>query len=182
MAQASRSRAARIGLFNTPEFMIDREWPDHLSVEERSIALMRFARLESYNAYRQRFGMDPKKDFADLTGDVAVQKRLAELYGNIDDLEWYVGIWAEDHPDGQMMGELLTAMVGYDAFTQALTNPLLAPQVFNEATFTRAGMRIIKRTRSLEQILARNAADPAAAFTRFTYAPERSRRRDPRTA
>lgn len=33
-----------------------------------------------------------------------------------------------------MMGELLTTMVGYDAFTQALGNPVLAPQVFTEAT------------------------------------------------
>ena len=74
-----------------------------------------------------------------------------------------------------MMGDLLTAMVGYDAFTQALTNPVLAPQVFNEATFTRAGLKIIGTTRSLQQILARNAADPAAAFCRFTYGPERSR-------
>ena len=72
-----------------------------------------------------------------------------------------------------MMGELLTAMVGYDAFTQALTNPLLAPQVFTEATFTRAGLRIIKRTPILQQILARNAASPDAAFVRFTYGPER---------
>jgi prostaglandin-endoperoxide synthase 2 len=137
---------------------------------------MRFARLQSYNAYRQRFGLRPKKDWADLTGDVDVQERLAALYDDIDDLEWYVGIWAEDHPEDQMMGDLLTTMVGYDAFTQALTNPLLAPQVFNEATFTRAGMRVIKKTRSLQQILARNAADPAAAFTRFTYGPERRSR------
>jgi prostaglandin-endoperoxide synthase 2 len=36
--------------------------------------------------------------------------------------------------------DLLTAMVGYDTFTEALTNPLLAPQVFTEETFTRAGM------------------------------------------
>jgi prostaglandin-endoperoxide synthase 2 len=176
MAQCSRSRAARIGLFNTPAFLTDRRAPDHPAVEERSIALMRFARLQTYNAYRQRFGMAPKKDFADLTSDAVVQARLAELYGNIDNLEWYVGIWAEDHPDDQMMGDLLTVMVGYDAFTQALTNPLLAPQVFNEATFTRAGMRVIKKTRSLQQILARNAADPAAAFTRFTYGPERRSR------
>jgi prostaglandin-endoperoxide synthase 2 len=90
-------------------------------------------------------------------------------------VEWYVGIWAEDHPEDQIMGELLTAMVGYDAFTQALTNPLLAPQVFTEDTFTRAGMRIIRKTRRLQQILARNAADPSAAFVRFTYGPERRR-------
>jgi prostaglandin-endoperoxide synthase 2 len=142
-------------------------------VEERSIALMRFARLATYNAYRQRFGLEPKRDFADLTSDVDVQERLAELYGDIDDLEWYVGIWAEDHPGDQMMGDLLTVMVGNDAFTQALTNPLLAPQVFTEATFTRAGLRTIGETTTLQQILARNAADPARCSVRFTYGPER---------
>src|SRR4051794_18529012 len=175
MAQCSRSRAARIGLFNTPAFLTDRWHPDHPAVEERSIALMRFARLETYNAYRQRFRMEPKRSFADLSSDPGVQERLAELYGDIDSLEWYVGIWAEDHPQDQIMGELLTAMVGYDAFTQALTNPLLAPQVFNDNTFTRAGMRIIRKTHTLQQILARNAADPSAAFVRFTYGPERRR-------
>ncbi|MCW2704781.1 MAG: cyclooxygenase [Blastococcus sp.] len=173
MGQCSRSRAARIGLFNTPDFLIERRTPDHPAVEERSIALMRSARLQSYNAYRQRFGMPPKRDFADLTSDVEIQRRLAELYGDIDHLEWYVGIFAEDYPEDQMMGDLLTAMVGYDAFTQALTNPVLAPQVFNETTFTQAGLEIIRKTRSLQQILARNAADPSAAYCRFTYGPER---------
>jgi prostaglandin-endoperoxide synthase 2 len=173
MAQCSRSRAARIGLFNTPDFLTHRSAPDRPAVEERSIALMRSARLQSYNAYRTRFGMQPKRDFADLTSDVAVQHRLTELYGDIDHLEWYVGIFAEDYPEDQMMGDLLTAMVGYDAFTQALTNPVLAPQVFTEATFTRAGLRVIRGTRSLQHILARNAADPGAAYCRFTYGPER---------
>jgi prostaglandin-endoperoxide synthase 2 len=53
-----------------------------------------------------------------------------------------------------------------------LTSPLLAPQVFTEPTFTRAGLRIIRRTSTLQQILARNIASPADAFTRFTHAPE----------
>ena len=173
MAQCSRSRAARIGLFNTPAFLTDRRSPDYPAVEERSIALMRFARLASYNAYRERFGLEPLASFADLTSDVEVQRRLEELYGDIDDVEWYVGIWAEDHRGDQIMGDLLTAMVGNDAFTQALTNPLLAPQVFTEATFTRTGMEIITGTRSLQEILVRNAADPGAAFVRFTYGPGR---------
>jgi len=174
LATCSRSRAARIGLFNTPAFLTDRWSPEHPAVEERSIALMRFARLASYNDYRERFGMERMTSFADLSSDPVVQQRLAELYGDIDDLEWYVGIWAEDHPADQIMGELLTAMVGYDAFTQALTNPLLAPQVFTEDTFTRAGLRIIKKTKGLQQIVARNAASPGAAYTRFTFGPERS--------
>jgi prostaglandin-endoperoxide synthase 2 len=175
MEQCSKSRAAKVALFNTPAFLTDRRSPEHPAVEERSIALMRFARLESYNAYRKQFGLEPKTDFADLTSDPVVQQRLAELYGDIDNLEWYVGIWAEDHPGDQMMGDLLTAMVGYDAFTQALTNPLLAPQVFTEDTFTRTGLKIIRKTRSLQQILTRNAADPSRSFVRFTYGKERRR-------
>ena len=85
----------------------------------------------------------------------------------IDNLEWYVGIFAEDYPDYLMMGELLTTMVAYDAFTQALTNPLLARNVFNEQTFSKAGMTIIKQTRSLQQIIARNCKSPAEVHASF---------------
>ncbi|UOY02221.1 peroxidase family protein [Blastococcus sp. PRF04-17] len=173
MAQASRSRASRIGLFNTPLFMTDRESPEHPSVEERSIGLMRFARLASYNDYRERFGMERKKSFAEVSSDPEVQRRLEQLYGDVDHLEWYVGIWAEDHPGDQIMGDLLTAMVGYDAFTQALTNPVLAPQVFTEDTFTRAGMTVIRKTGTLQDILARNITSPSAAVARFTHGSER---------
>ena len=172
MAQMSRSRAARIGLFNTPSFLTDRSAPEHPAVEERSIALMRFARLAPYNDYRRRFGLPRARSFADVSSDPFVQERLAALYGDVDRLEWYVGIWAEDHPSDQMMGDLLTAMVGYDAFTQALTNPLLAPQVYTEATFTRAGLRTIRGTRSLGQILVRNSSASSASVVDFTWRPD----------
>jgi prostaglandin-endoperoxide synthase 2 len=172
ISTCSRSLACDIGLFNTPSFLTDRRQPDWPAVEERSIALMRAARLQPYNAYRRRFGMPRKTSFADLTSDSAVQARLAQLYGDIDAVEWYVGIFAEEHPGDQMMGELLTAMVGYDAFTQALTNPLLAPEVFTEATFTRLGLEILRSTSSMQQIVERNAARPDDVFARFTYGPE----------
>lgn len=179
IAQCSRSRASRIGLFNTPDFLVERKRPEHPAVEERSIALMRSARLQSYNAYRRCFGMKPASSFAEVTGDPEVRRRLEDLYGDIEALEWYVGIFAEDHPDDQMMGELLTAMVGHDAFTQALTNPLLSGRVFTEATFTRAGLRVISGTRTLQQILARNIDRPSDAVARFTYGPDGHRRPRP---
>ena len=87
--------------------------------------------------------------------------------GDIDQLEWYVGIFAEDYPDYMMMGELLTTMVACDAFTQALTNPLLARHVFNEETFSAAGMEIINQTSSLQQIVARNSTSPEAVVASF---------------
>ena len=36
------------------------------------------------------------------------------------------------------------------------TNPLLAPQVYNEETFSARGMQIINETKSLKQMLQRN--------------------------
>src|SRR6478752_4891540 len=167
VAQCSKERAGKIGLLNTPAFLVDRSSPDHPSLEERTIALMRQARLRSFNDYRESYGLPRMKNFAELTSDVALRERLETLYADIDSLEWYVGIFAEDYPDYLMMGELLTTMVANDAFTQALSNPLLARNVFTEATFSPAGMKIIDETTSLQQILARNSAAPEKVFSSF---------------
>jgi prostaglandin-endoperoxide synthase 2 len=168
-AMCSKEPAGRIGLLNTPAFLVDSSsagWP---SVEQVTVALMRKARLRSFNDYREAYGLQRLTGFDELTSDVNVRERLEALYDDIDQLEWYVGIFAEDYSDFMMMGELMTYMVANDAFTQALTNPLLARNVFNEATFTKAGMRIIKETGSLQQIVARNAASPDAVHVSFSY-------------
>ena len=171
LTTASRSRAGRVGLGNTAAWLVDRKHPDWPSVEERAVLLSRSARLAGYNDYRRRFGLPPLTSFAQLTGDAALQSRLTELYGDIDHLEWYVGIFAEDYPPEQFVGGLLTAMVGYDAFTQALTNPLLAAQVHTPETFTQTGLRIIRETRSLQQIAARNVRRPDGLVASFTWLP-----------
>ena len=166
--QCSKERAGKIGLGNTPRFLVDRANPDHPSLEERTIALMRQARLRSFNDYRESYGLPRMQSFADLTSDPELQARLEGLYdGDIDRLEWYVGIFAEEYPDYLMMGELLTTMVANDAFTQALTNPVLSRSVFNEQTFSPAGMKIIEETHSLQQILARNSLSGEDVFASF---------------
>ncbi len=163
----SQQRAGRIGLFNTPTFLVDRSVPDRPSLEERTITLMRQARLRSFNDYRESYGLRRLGSFAELTSDQTVRERLAALYGDIDRLEWYVGVFAEDYPDYLMMGELLTTMVANDAFTQALTSPLLARSVFNAATFSSEGLQVIETTTSLQQILARNTRFPDAVVASF---------------
>jgi prostaglandin-endoperoxide synthase 2 len=45
--------------------------------------------------------------------------------------------------------------VANDAFTQALTNPLLAKGVFNEATFSKEGMAILEATNTLADVITR---------------------------
>lgn len=168
IALCSQERAGRIGLLNTPSFLVDRSTPDRPSLEERTIALMRQARLRSFNDYRESYGLNRMRSFTELTSDAVLREQLRMLYhDDIESLEWYVGIFAEGYPDYMMMGELLTTMVANDAFTQALSNPLLARNVFNEATFSAAGMRIINETTSLQQILARNSTSPDTVLASF---------------
>jgi prostaglandin-endoperoxide synthase 2 len=168
IAQCSRERAGKIGLKNTPYFLVNRDHATNTpSVQERTIALMRKAELAPFNDYRENFGLGRLKSFDQLTKDTEIRDRLKQLYGDIDNLEWYVGIFAEDYSRDEMMGRLMTTMVAYDAFTQALTNPLLARNVFNEATFTKTGMDIIRETKSLEQIIARNSKTPEEVYCTF---------------
>lgn len=167
MAMCSNEPAGMIGLLNTPAFLVE-DSPYGPSVEATTVKLMREARLRSFNDYREAYGLSRFESFDQLTTNVKVRNKLKELYGDIDKLEWYVGIFAEDYPDYMMMGELLTYMVANDAFTQALTNPLLARNVFNEATFTKTGLDIIKQTGSLQEIVTRNATSPGDVHVSFS--------------
>jgi len=164
VAQMSRERAGRIGLLNTPEFLIG-------VAEAPTVRRMRAACLDSFNAYRKAFGLKPLTSFEQLTTNTEVRRRLEQHYRDIDDLEWYVGIFAEDYPDYRMMGPLMTTMVAYDAFTQALTNPLLARNVFNKNTFAEVGMDIITDTHSLQQMIARNSKSPGDVYASFRCDP-----------
>ena len=65
-------------------------------------------------------------------------------------------------------------MVGIDAFSQALTNPLLSETVFGEQAFTDLGLAEIEDTNTLGDIVCRNLAgeerqDPRVSFA-FTPA------------
>ena len=168
MKFCSNQRSGKIGLLNTPTFLVDRSQPQWPSIEERTVTLSRQARLRSLNDYRAAYSLPRHTSFDQLTNDPTVRARLQALYATIDDVEWYVGIFAETYPDYMMMGELMTTMVANDAFTQALSNPLLARNVYTDATFTATGMKIINETTSLQDIVARNSATPDDVYVNFT--------------
>ena len=54
------------------------------------------------------------------------------------------------------MPPLIGRMVALDAFSQALTNPLMAECVFKPATFSEPGWQAIQETHRLQDILDRN--------------------------
>lgn len=167
---ATKQRAGRIGLYNTPDFFF-KPFPmgnDNRSIMERTVDMGRQAKLRPFNDYRQAFSMPRLNSFDELTSNAELQQELKALYNNrIDDLEWHVGIFAEDHDEGFILGRLMTRMVGYDAFTHALTNPLMSIYVHNEQTFSRPGLTIIAETNTLEDIIQRNVHNSDQVLASF---------------
>lgn len=160
LLDSSRQPAGRIGLGNTARFL--------LPVKRDSIEMARGCRLPSYNSYRRHYGLKPISTFEELTRDPDLAVRLRALYGEMERLEWFVGLFAEGYTEMDTMGELLITMVANDAFTQALTNPLLAENVYNERTFSREGLEIIESTKGIADLIARNTGIGDPSLVGFT--------------
>ncbi|MEG4270906.1 MULTISPECIES: peroxidase family protein [unclassified Microcoleus] len=140
--------AAQLGLFNTPEFLIP--------TETASIRTGRAAKLRTYNAYRELCKYPRLTDFNQITADEDIQKELKRLYGHVDNIELYVGLYAEDLRPNSALPPLVGRLIGIDAFYEAFTNPLLAENVFNPETFSPVGWKEIMNTKTLSQVLNRN--------------------------
>ena len=160
ITSASSQSAGRIGLHNNPDFLWEAEY--------FSIKMSRDYRLRSYNDYREQFGLKRFKNFSDLTKNKELQSNLEQLYGNIENLEFLVGLFGEDRDNKALFGELMYKMVAYDAFTQIYTNPLLSKNIFNENTFTAYGMRLITETNSIKDLARRNTSPNFEIIAKFS--------------
>ncbi|MEM9281102.1 MAG: peroxidase family protein [Verrucomicrobiota bacterium] len=61
--------------------------------------------LPSYNEVRRNFGLRPARDFDDINRDRDMQRRLSEIYEDVDDVDIWVGGLAEPHVRGALVGE-----------------------------------------------------------------------------
>lgn len=152
----SRQPAGLSGLFNTDELL--------LPIEERSVAVGRELRLASYNDYRAHYGFPRVTDARQISGDPRVQEALLDLYGDVDAIELYVGLFAEEPEPGAIFGRLLERVISVDAFSEALNNPLLAPRLFGPATFSAEGLEIVRATRGFSDLVHRNVPEDKGRY------------------
>jgi prostaglandin-endoperoxide synthase 2 len=149
--EASRQRAGRIGLRNTAAALRE--------VEHNSILQGRAVELAPYNDYRELAGFPRVTAFDQISSDPEIVAGLRDLYGHVDRIEFYTGLFAEDVRPNSVLPSLIGRLVAVDAFSQALTNPLLAPRVFNAQTFSPLGLEIIAATNRLSDIVHRNVPE-----------------------
>ncbi|WP_454718187.1 peroxidase family protein [Caulobacter segnis] len=164
-AWMSAQPAALLGARNTADYL--------QIVEERAIQQARDNKIDSYNAYRVANGLKAVTTFEEISTRPGVADQLKALYGHVDKVELYVGLFAEDTAANSPLPPLILRMVAIDAFSQALTNPLLSQNIWGDpvnqkAAFTTQGLAAIESTRTLRDLLVRNGADPGVAFIGMT--------------
>lgn len=140
-----------------------------LGVEQASVAQGRECQLRSYNDYLQYLGRAPAKSMSEISSSPEVVKILAEAYGNdVNKVDFFVGIFCEDRVKNSPLPRTILSFVALDAFSQALTNPLLSEHVFTppesgdveHPTFTQYGWEQIVGCSSLRDLVIRNVAKP----------------------
>jgi prostaglandin-endoperoxide synthase 2 len=164
IAAASRQPAGRIGIHNNPDFLYEAEKAAH--------KFSRDQRVRPFVEYQRAFHEDVVTDFKELAGDTPLATELAKLYpGGVEDVEFLVGLFAQQHADGETLPSLMRTMVAVDAFSQILTNPLLAANIYCDAAFSAVGDTIINSTRCFQDVVARNCApgQETNVYASFAY-------------
>ena len=96
------SHPGAIVLQNFPRQLQEFQRPDGRYTDLAATDILRTRELgvPRYNEFRRLLHLKPANDFADLTDDPAMQKTLRELYGDVDDVDTIVGMFAEKRPEG----------------------------------------------------------------------------------
>ena len=175
----SANNATELGLGNSDPIFVSTA----TKAELRAVEQGRSNNVAGFNDYRRAMDRDPATSFEDLVGKstnpnekarrAALAARLKTLYGNVENVEYYVGIFAEPRSENGPLPSLIAGMVAMDAFSQAFTNPLLSKHVWGDetnrkATFTDAGIAAIGKTSVLRDVLARNTANLGDRFVGMT--------------
>jgi peroxidase len=63
--------------------------------------------LPDYNTLRAAYGLPKVTSFAQITSNTDLQAKLQDLYGNVDNIDAWVGALAEDHVPGTSTGRLI---------------------------------------------------------------------------
>ncbi|MEM8732658.1 MAG: peroxidase family protein [Planctomycetota bacterium] len=60
--------------------------------------------LADYNQVREDMGLERVTSFEEISSDPEIQRRLEEAYGDVDSIDAWVGMLAEDHARGSTLG------------------------------------------------------------------------------
>src|SRR5262249_35736240 len=108
--------------------------------------------LPDYNTVRVAYGLDAVTTFAQISSNPVIQSKLQSLYGNVNNIDLWVGALAEDHVPGSSTGPLIRAAL-IDQFTRLRDGDRFWYQ--NQTIFLPSGEPALAST-TLAAVIARN--------------------------
>ena len=122
--------------------------------------------LADFNATRVAYGLEAYDSFAELTSDEELQANLETLYGDVNNIDLWVGLLAEDRASDSALGELATTII-VDQFERLRDGD----RFWYENVLDRGQVRMINRT-SLADIIERNTNVTSLQDNVFFFQPQ----------
>ncbi|MEO1447362.1 MAG: peroxidase family protein, partial [Cyanobacteria bacterium J06635_11] len=122
--------------------------------------------LADYNSIRESFGLAKVNSFADITSNVETQQALASVYDDVNNIDAFIGMLAEDRLPGGSVGETITTVL-VDQFTRLQSGD----RFYYENIFTPEEIALIEETQ-LSDIILRNTDTPSIQENVFILAEE----------
>nr|ALG96661.1 cyclooxygenase [Entonomenia tricarinata] len=127
-----------------------------LDIAKNIIIAGRNLRLQPFNNYRKRFGLPRIESFYELTGNQEIADEMEQLYGDIDALEFYVGLLTEKQAENGTFGFTLLEMGASYSVKGLLSNPLCSPDYWKPSTFGGQAMFDMMKQATLEKLFCNN--------------------------
>src|SRR5262249_40926190 len=119
--------------------------------------------LADYNTTRAAYGLPKVTSFAQITSNPVLQAELKQLYGNVNNIDLWVGGLAEDHVAGGSVRPLFPRIIA-NQFERTRDGDRL----WFENLYSGPALASLENT-SLAQIIARNTVDTNLQANVFFY-------------
>ncbi|MEL6930476.1 MAG: peroxidase family protein [Cyanobacteria bacterium J06600_6] len=122
--------------------------------------------ISDYNTVRAAYGLSKVSSFEQITDDLEVQESLEELYGDVDNIDLFIGLLAEDHVSGAAVGETFQTIIA-----QQFDNLRSGDRLYYENIFSESEIEAIESV-TLTDIIQRHTDSPTIQDNAFSLLNE----------
>ncbi|MEV0360784.1 peroxidase family protein [Nocardia sp. NPDC050697] len=171
-----RANPGALTLHNYPRHLQDLRRPGYPPLDLATVDILRVRErgVPRYNEFRRQLRLAPATSFEELTDDPAWARELREVYGEVENVDLMVGLYAETKPEGFGFSD-----TAFRIFVLMASRRLAADRFFTTdfrpEVYTEAGMAWI-RENDMRSVLLRHfpTLAPALDGVANPFAPWRS--------
>jgi len=162
-----------ITLHNYPRFLQELHKPDGTVVDLAALDVLRIRErgVPRYNEFRRLFHLKPAATFEELTDNPKWARELREVYGDVEQVDLMVGLYAEPLPNGFGFSDTAFRVFILMA-SRRLKSDRFFTRDYNAETYTQTGLDWIDET-SMSDVLLRHypGLEPALRGVDNAFAP-----------